>query len=29
MKQKKISDVLRDPDLSEILSRLTRHSIEA
>jgi hypothetical protein len=29
MKQKKISDVLRDPDLSEILSRLSRHSIEA
>jgi hypothetical protein len=28
MKQKKISNVLKDPDLSEILSRLTRHSIE-
>ncbi|MEM2472795.1 MAG: hypothetical protein QXQ96_09855 [Sulfolobales archaeon] len=29
MKQKKISDVFRDPDLSKILSRLTRHTIEA
>jgi DNA-binding TFAR19-related protein (PDSD5 family) len=29
MKQKKVSDVFRDPDLSEILSRLARHTIDA